>query len=102
MRAAAFAALLDGGGFFMTVIFYGNIITQAKGAASFAPQHSLCIRALIDELGGHFGEAFRAFLLAEGTCFFLVNGRAIMSTGGLDTRLSPGDRVEILPFIEAG
>ena len=86
----------------MTVFFYGNVIDQANGAQRFAPQNSASVRALIDELGGQFGDAFRVFLLAEENCFFLVNGRGLMGTGGLDTPLLPGDKVEILPFVEAG
>jgi len=57
---------------------------------------------LIDELGSCFGPRFQAFLLGDETCLFLVNGKGILSTGGLDTGLVPGDKIEILPFIEAG
>ena len=86
----------------MTVLFYGNVIDQAKGAETFTSQNSQTLRALVDELGAHFGQAFRDFLLVEGTCFFLVNGMGVLYSGGLDMKLQPGDRVEILPFVEAG
>ena len=86
----------------MTVAFYGSVLDQTGDTSSFTPQNSPTIQALIEELGSHFGQVFKDFLLAEGTCFFLVNGRGIMTTGGLHTQLLPGDRIEILPFIEAG
>ena len=41
-------------------------------------------------------------VLGEETCFFLVNGKGIMMTGGLDTKLCPGDKIEVLPFADAG
>ena len=86
----------------MTVQFYGNVIDQAKGAESFTPQNSETLRMLVAELSNTFGPAFRDFLLSEETCFFLINGKGIMTTGGLDTKLHPGDKIEILPFVEAG
>ena len=86
----------------MTVLFYGGVIDHAKGAESFQPQQSASVRALLDELGDHFGQDFKQFLQGDETCLILVNGKALMATGGLDTKLSAGDKVEILPFIEAG
>ena len=86
----------------MTVLFYGDAIKHAKGAESFAALGSTSVRGLIDELGAHFGQAFKDFLLGDETCLILVNGKGLMPTGGIDTPLSPGDRIEILPFVEAG
>ena len=60
------------------------------------------LQEMIDELGKRFGEEFYQYLLAEDTCFYLVNGKATLHTGGLLTRLQPGDKVEILPVVEAG
>ena len=60
------------------------------------------LRTLIDLLGQQFGEPFHDYLLADDTCFFLVNGKSIIHTGGLRTPLTPEDRVEILPVVEAG
>ena len=86
----------------MTVLFYGSVIDQAKGVRSFQPQESTSVRTLIDELGAQFGQSFKAFLLGDETCLFLVNGSGLMATGGLDTPLCAEDKVEILPFVEAG
>ena len=86
----------------MTVVFYGNVIDHAGGEASFQSRGSESIRTLINELGDHFGQSFKAFLLGDETCLILVNGKGITTTGGLDTPLSPADQVELLPFIEAG
>ena len=87
----------------MTVLFYGSVIDHAGGKESFHPQTSVTsVRLLIDALGRSFGQDFKAFLLDDETCLFLVNGKGLLSTGGLDTKLAPGDKIEILPFIEAG
>ena len=60
------------------------------------------LNVLIKNLGEKFGEPFKEYLLADDTCFFLVNGKSIINTGGLNTPLHPGDKVEILPVVEAG
>jgi len=86
----------------MTVWFYGNALDYVNGKQSFEAQNSTSVRELIDELGGRFGEKFKEFLLGEGTCLFLVNGKGLMLTGGLDTRLQHGDQIEVLPFVVAG
>jgi len=86
----------------MTVLFYGSVIDHAGGNQSFQFQGCESVRVLINELGRSFGERFKAFLLGDETCLFLVNGRGIITTGGLDTKLEPTDKIEILPFIEAG
>jgi molybdopterin converting factor small subunit len=60
------------------------------------------LRALIDALGERFGDIFREFLLGEETCVFLVNGSGIVTTGGLNSPLQPGDKIEVLPFVDGG
>ncbi|MCL2563776.1 MAG: MoaD/ThiS family protein [Oscillospiraceae bacterium] len=86
----------------MTVLFYGNVIDQAGGAQSVQVQDAASVRALIDALGNRFGQDFKAFLLGDETCLLLVNGKGIMATGGLDTQLEDGDKIEIVPFVVAG
>jgi len=86
----------------MTVLFYGNALQHTGGEQSFTAQESTSVRTLIDELGAHFGQGFKDFLLGEETCLILVNGKGLMPTGGIETALSPGDKIEVLPFVEAG
>jgi molybdopterin converting factor small subunit len=86
----------------VTVLFYGSVLEHTNKERSFESKDSMNIRELIDELGGHFGERFRKFLLGGGSCFFLVNGTGITATGGLETRLNQGDKIEVLPSIDAG
>jgi molybdopterin converting factor small subunit len=86
----------------LTVRFYGCVVGQASGSTSYEPKNSSDIRQLIDELGDLYGKGFKDYLLGEGTCLFLVNGSGILLTGGLSTKLNQGDRIEILPFIQAG
>ena len=86
----------------MDVLFYGNILEHTNGDKLFKAGSSLNIHELISELGRQYGEQFKDFLLGVETCFFLINGSGIMMTGGLDTELGPNDKIEVLPFAEAG
>jgi len=86
----------------MTVLFYGDALLHTKGEQSFTSEDSASVRSLIDALGAHFGQGLKDFLLGDETCLILVNGKGLMPTGGLDTPLASGNRVEILPFVEAG
>ena len=88
----------------MKVLFYGSVLDYTNGEKVFEYTGNACssIRDLIGGLCGHYGERFREFILGEETCFFLVNGKGIMMSGGLDTTLCTDDTIEILPFADAG
>ena len=86
----------------MTVLFYGNVLELTEGERSFEAGNCSNVRDLITKLGARFGGRFHEYLLGSETCFFLVNGKGIMMTGGLDTELQGSDRIEVLPFTEAG
>jgi molybdopterin converting factor small subunit len=86
----------------MTVLFYGSVQEYTLGEKSLEVGGVQCVSALIDLLGERFGEDFKEFLLGDHTCFFLVNGNGIMTTGGLGTQLQSEDTVEVLPLVEAG
>ena len=85
----------------MKVLFYGNVREYTNNEKSFEV-NCASVRDLVSELGSYYGERFKEFLLSENTCLFLVNGKGLMMTGGLDTHLDSGDKIEILPFIGAG
>jgi len=78
------------------------MLEYTGGVRSYESSDSPDIRSLIDELGCHFGDKLREFLLGCENCFMLLNEKGIMATGSLDARLQPGDKIEVLPFIEAG
>lgn len=86
----------------MTVTFYGGVLAHTDEEKSFSLIECTDVHGAIDELGRRFGEKFRKFLLDGENCFFLINGRGLAATGGLATILSPGDKIEVLPFIDAG
>ena len=86
----------------MNIYFYGNVLKYTNGEKFYKAEDCSNICELTDKLGSHYGECFKEFLLGEETCFFLVNGKGIMMTGGLNTKLQSGDKVEVLPFAEAG
>jgi len=84
------------------VLFYGNVIEYTNGDKFFEAESCVSVRELAGRLSDHYGERLKEFLLNSNTCFFLVNGKGIMLTGGLDTKLQSDDKIEILPFAEAG
>ena len=87
----------------MTIAFHGKITEYTKGDRSFIPKTDCStLRVLLDELSSYYGESFRLFVNGDETCLFLVNGRGVALSGGLDSPLASGDRIEILPFVEAG
>lgn len=86
----------------MIIHFYGGAQDHTGSLDSIEISGSPDIRALIDSLGERFGSDFKQILLGSETFFFLVNGKGTMQTGGFATKLSPGDKIEILPFIDAG
>jgi len=88
----------------MTVTFYGRITEHTKGESQFTPVPGECssLRELIDMLGNYYGENFKSFLTADETCLILINSSGIAFSGGLDTPLKQKDKVEILPFVDAG
>jgi len=86
----------------MTVVFYGIITEYTNGIKSYSPALCPDLRSLIDKLGTDYGGSFRDFLLGDETCLFLINGTGAMNTGGLDSPLIEGDKIEILPFVDAG
>jgi len=86
----------------MIVLFYAGVLEFTGGEKSFEPECSPSIRALIHELGCRYGDHLMEFLLGGDNCLFLVNGKSIAASEGLETKLRQGDRIEVLPFIEAG
>jgi molybdopterin converting factor small subunit len=85
----------------MNVIFYESV-KNYSGCDSMEIEYAETLNNLVDKLGNRLGEHFKEYLLGEGTCFFLINGKSIMRTGGLNTPLNPDDKIEILPVVEAG
>ena len=86
----------------MNVLFYSNVLEYTKGEKSYTACNSASVRELIIELGEHYGDRLKEFLLGDSNCIFLVNSTGLMKTGGLDTKLKQGDKIEILPFADAG
>jgi len=85
----------------MTVRFYSSVLESTNGEHTYDPGPCTSLHKLVEELedryGKQFGELFRS-----GAFFFLINGKGTMLTGGLDTSLEQGDRIEVLPFVDAG
>ena len=88
----------------MIVCFYGKVKQYTKNETIYSPAppaHST-LRDLLGELGGYYGKPFEDFIRGNESCLFLINGKGIMLSGGLDTPIKDGDKVDILPFVEAG
>jgi len=88
----------------MTVNFYGRIKEYANGESLYTPgdkKHST-LRGLLDELSVNYGDKFNDFIYDNETCLILINSKGTAHTGGLDTPVKQGDKIEILPFVGAG
>ena len=83
------------------IIFYESVQNHS-GCESIELELMETLIHLIDELGERLGDDFKEYLLREDTCFFLINGKSILRTGGLNTKLKPNDKIEVLPLVEAG
>ena len=88
----------------MEVVFFAGIKEYTDGITSVEIEPDCCpdLRSMISELGIRFGRELEAVLLGGERLLMLVNGKAVMSTGGLDTPLKQGDIIEILPVAGAG
>jgi len=86
----------------VAVTFYGSILELAGKPEPLTVEGCRTIRELVSKLGALFGDDFSNALLSSESCFFLINGKGIMATGGLESEIKPGDKIEILPFIDAG
>jgi len=91
----------------MTVTFYGRITEYTDGEKTFSPEvptMEKCnsLRDLLDELYQRYGESFKSFINGNETCLILLNSNGIAFSGGLDSPLKQGDKIDILPFVDAG
>jgi len=88
--------------FVMTVIFYSSVTKYTSGDKSYTPKNHPTLRGLLEELGEHYGDEFSTFINGSDTYLILINGKGVKLTGGLDSPLHPGDKIDILPFVDAG
>ena len=86
----------------MDVLFYAAITRYTRGEKSFTPKEHSTLRGVLDELCVHYGEEFESFIYASEKCIFLINGQGVMMSGGLDSPVCFGDKIEIIPFVDAG
>jgi len=86
----------------MVVTFYGSALEYTGFEKMVELETCENVSLLIKALGERYGYVFEEALLSGEKWFVLVNGSGIMYSGGLNTPLQPTDRVDILPFAEAG
>ena len=83
------------------VLFYESVQNHS-GCVVLEIEPVETLKDCIEQLGEKLGSHFKEYLLGEDTCFFLVNGKSIVRTGGWNTPLGTHDKIEILPIVEAG
>jgi len=88
----------------MIVSFYGKVREFTNGESNYSPASTTysTLRELQGELCAHYGKRFETFINSNEAYLFLVNGKGVMMSGGLDVPVETGDKIDILPFIEAG
>ena len=85
----------------MKVLFYLSV-KEHTGVESIELSNMSILSDVLVALEEKFGSAFGEYLRADETCFYLVDGKAIIGTGGFNTRLEENSVVEILPVVDAG
>ena len=86
----------------MTISLHGKALELAAADGPIRTEGHETLLDLIRWLGETRGEALSDHLLGEDTCFFLVNGRGVMATGGLSTPLTGDDVVDAIPLVGGG
>jgi len=86
----------------MTVKFYGSALEYVGAEKAVELETCKNIEVLIEVLGRRYGNEFEEALRSGEKWFILVNGSGIAHSGGLKTPLQLNDRIDILPFVEAG
>jgi len=90
----------------MTVTFYGRVTEYTNGEKTFTPAPGVfsptTLRGFLDVLCAHYGERFESFINGNETCLILLNGNGVSYSGGVDSPVSFDDKVDILPFVDAG
>ena len=71
------------------------------------PSQRVTVRIVLEKLNKQYGKEFRQYVYdsngeVKGYLQLLVNGRSLPKTEGLDSELSDGDVVAILPPVSGG
>lgn len=85
-----------------------EIVGKKEEAVRFSPDEKVTVNTVLDRLTKEYGQAFKEYVYDNKTgqvrsfLQFLVNGRSISSSEGLDSELSDCDVLAILPPVSGG
>jgi MoaD family protein len=85
-----------------------EIVGKKEEAIRFSPDEKVTVNTVLDQLSKEYGQAFKEYVYDHKTgqvrsfLQFLVNGRSVSSSEGLDSELSDCDVLAILPPVSGG
>ena len=87
----------------LTVSFNSYVTSYTNGDKFYSPvKCETTLRDVLSEMYEHYGQQFESFVNGNETCLILINGKGTALSGGLDSPLGEGDKIDILPFVGAG
>jgi MoaD family protein len=85
-----------------------EIVGKREEAIQFSSDDKVTVNTVLDQLSREYGQAFKEYVYDHKTgqvksfIQFLVNGRSVSSSEGLDSELSDNDVLAILPPVSGG
>jgi MoaD family protein len=85
-----------------------EIVGKKEEILRFSRNQKVTVNTVLEKLGERYGKAFREYVYdskngeVKGFLQLLVNGRSLSKTEGLNSELSDGDVVAILPPVSGG
>jgi MoaD family protein len=85
-----------------------EITDKKEEVLQFSAGEKATVNAILERLKKEYGRAFKEYVYdsntgeIKGYLQFLVNGRSLSSSSGLESELSDGDVLAILPPVSGG
>jgi MoaD family protein len=85
-----------------------EIVGKKEETLQFPKGEKVTVSVVLEQLNEKYGKAFKEYIYdstngeVKGFLQFLVNGRSVSTSGGLEFELSDGDAIAILPPVSGG
>ncbi len=85
-----------------------EVVGKKEERLQFLKSQKITVNVVLEKLSEKYGKPFKDYVYdskngeVKGFLQFLVNGRSISTSGGLESELSDGDVLAILPPVSGG
>jgi MoaD family protein len=85
-----------------------EVVGKKEERLQFSKSQKVTVNVVLEQLSEKYGKPFKDYVYdskngeVKGFLQFLVNGRSISTSGGLESELSDGDVLAILPPVSGG